>query len=100
MARQELRGKVAIVTGASSGVGWQAAVRLGEAGVKLCITARRVEALEKLRHALNEKGVECISVPGDVTVQADVEQVVRECVTHYGRVDILVNDAAVQSYGL
>ena len=99
MARQDLKGKVAIVTGASSGVGWQAAVRLGEAGVKLCITARRVEALEKLRHELNEKGVECISVPGDVTVQADVEQVVRECVTHYGRVDILVNDAAVQSYG-
>jgi short-subunit dehydrogenase len=99
MARQDLKGKVAIVTGASSGVGWQAAVRLGEAGVKLCITARRVEALEKLRHELESKGVECISVPGDVTVQADVEQVVRECLTHYGRVDILVNDAAVQSYG-
>lgn len=99
MARQKLRGKVAIVTGASSGVGWQAAVRLGEAGVKLCITARRAEALETLRHALSEKGVECLAVPGDVTVQADVEQVVRECLAHYGRVDILVNDAAVQSYG-
>jgi short-subunit dehydrogenase len=99
MARQDVRGKVAIVTGASSGVGWQAAVRLGEAGVKLCLTARRVEALEKLRHQLEAQGVECISVPGDVTVQADVDQVVRECLTHFGRVDILVNDAAVQSYG-
>ncbi len=100
MASQDLRGKVAIVTGASSGVGWQTAVRLGEAGVKLCVTARRVEALEKLRHQMQERGVECISVPGDVTVQGDVEQVVRECLTHYGRVDILVNDAGVQSYGL
>ncbi|QRN97862.1 SDR family NAD(P)-dependent oxidoreductase [Archangium violaceum] len=100
MARQDLRGKVAIVTGASSGVGWQAAVRLGEAGVKLCVTARRVEALEKLRHLMQDKGVECISVPGDVTVQGDVDQVVRECLAHYGRVDILVNDAGVQSYGL
>jgi short-subunit dehydrogenase len=100
MARQQdVRGKVAIVTGASSGVGWQTAVRLGEAGVKLCITARRVEALERLRHQLEARGVECLVVPGDVTVQADVEQVVRECVTHFGRVDILVNDAAVQSYG-
>ncbi len=88
MARQDLKGKVAIVTGASSGVGWQTAVRLGEEGVKLCVTARRVEALEKLRHQLEERGVECIAVPGDVTVQADVEQVVRECLAHYGRVDI------------
>ena len=100
MASQDLKGKVAIVTGASSGVGWQTAVRLGEAGVRLCVTARRVEALEKLRHQLEERGVECISVPGDVTVQEDVEQVVRECLTHYGRVDLLVNDAGVQSYGL
>ncbi|PTL79642.1 SDR family oxidoreductase [Vitiosangium sp. GDMCC 1.1324] len=100
MARQDLRGKVAIVTGASSGVGWQAAVRLGEAGVKLCITARRAEALEQLRHELQARGVECIAVPGDVTVQGDVDQVVRECLTHYGRVDLLVNDAGVQSYGL
>lgn len=99
MARQDVRGKVAIVTGASSGVGWQTAVRLGEAGVKLCLTARRVEALEKLRHQLEARGVECFVVPGDVSVQADVEQVVRECLTHFGRVDILVNDAAVQSYG-
>jgi short-subunit dehydrogenase len=99
MVRQDLRGKVAIVTGASSGVGWLTAVRLGEAGVKLCVTARRVDALEKLRHQLQARGVECIAVPGDVTVQADVDQVVRECLAHYGRVDILVNDAAVQSYG-
>jgi short-subunit dehydrogenase len=100
MAHQrDVRGKVAIVTGASSGVGWQTAVRLGEAGVKLCVTARRVEALERLRHQLETRGVECLVVPGDVTVQANVEQVVRECVTHFGRVDILVNDAAVQSYG-
>jgi short-subunit dehydrogenase len=100
MASQDLKGMVAIVTGASSGVGWQTAVRLGEEGVKLCVTARRVEALEKLRHQLEERGVECIAVPGDVTVQADVEQVVRECLAHYGRVDILVNDAGVQSFGL
>ncbi|WNG42599.1 SDR family NAD(P)-dependent oxidoreductase [Archangium violaceum] len=100
MARQDLMGKVAIVTGASSGVGWQSAVRLGEAGVKLCVTARRVEALEKLRLQLLERGIECIAVPGDVTIQGDVDQVVRECLAHYGRVDILVNDAGVQSYGL
>lgn len=97
MARS-LRGKVAIVTGASSGVGWECATYLGRAGVKLCVTARRREALEKLRDELKEKGVEVLVVPGDVSVQADVENVVARCIEHYGRVDILVNDAGVQVY--
>ncbi|HEX8536997.1 MAG TPA: SDR family NAD(P)-dependent oxidoreductase [Cystobacter sp.] len=100
MGRQELKGQVAIVTGASSGVGWQAAVRLGEAGVRLCVTARSEEALARLCQDIQAKGGECFAVPGDVTVQSDVEHVVRECVARYGRVDLLVNDAGVQSYGL
>lgn len=99
MAREDLKGKVAIVTGASSGVGWQSAVRLAEQGVRLCITARRGEALERLRDEVQRTGGECLVVPGDVTVQEDVERVVRECMARYGRVDILVNVAAVQSYG-
>jgi short-subunit dehydrogenase len=100
MGRQDLRGQVAIVTGASSGVGWQAAVRLGEAGARLCVTARSAEALERLCQEIQAKGGECFAVPGDVTVQSDVEHVVRECLARYGRVDLLVNDAGVQSYGL
>lgn len=99
MARENLRGKVAIVTGASSGVGWQSAVRLAEQGVRLCVTARRGAALEQLRDFVQRQGGECLVVPGDVTVQEDVDRVVRECLARYGRVDVLVNVAAVQSYG-
>ncbi|CAM3262770.1 SDR family NAD(P)-dependent oxidoreductase [Corallococcus sp. ZKHCc1 1396] len=100
MARHEdLRGQVAIVTGASSGVGWQSAVRLAEAGVRLCVTARRRFALEQLRAEVLRRGGECLVCEGDVTAQEDVERVVRECVARYGRVDLLVNAAAVQSYG-
>ena len=90
---------MAIVTGASSGVGWQSALRLAEAGVKLCVTARRQSALEQLRVEVLQRGGECLVSDGDVTVAEDVERVVRECVAHYGRVDLLVNAAAVQSYG-
>jgi len=93
-----LRGKVAIVTGASSGVGWQSAIRLAEAGVKLCVTARRESALRLLCVEITARGGECIAVPGDVTVDEDVIAVVDRCVGHYGRVDLLVNDAAVQAY--
>ncbi|RYZ41425.1 MAG: SDR family NAD(P)-dependent oxidoreductase [Myxococcaceae bacterium] len=96
---EDLRGQVAIVTGASSGVGWQSALRLAEAGVRLCITARRQFALEQLRAEVLQRGGECLVCEGDVTVPADVERVVRECVAHYGGVDLLVNAAAVQSYG-
>jgi short-subunit dehydrogenase len=98
MAREDLRGKVAVVTGASSGVGWQSAMRLAEQGVRLCVTARRREALETLSSEIQRQGGECLVVPGDVTVQEDVERVVATCVEHYGRVDLLVNVAAVQSY--
>lgn len=97
--REELKGKVAIVTGASSGVGWQSAVRLAEEGVRLCVTARRQEALESLREQVERAGGECLVVPGDVTVAWDVDRVVRECLERYGRIDILVNVAAVQTYG-
>jgi short-subunit dehydrogenase len=99
MARENLQGKVALVTGASSGVGWQSALRLAQQGVRLCVTARRVEALEKLQAQVLRAGGECLVAPGDVTVQADVERVVHACLEHYGRLDILVNVAAVQSYG-
>ncbi|MBM7112653.1 SDR family NAD(P)-dependent oxidoreductase [Archangium primigenium] len=99
MKRQDLKGQVAIVTGASSGVGWQTARRLAEAGMKLCVTARTVEALEWLANEIRQRGGECLVVPGDVTVQEDVERVVAECVARFGRVDMLVNNAGVQSYG-
>ena len=79
-------------------MGWQSAIRLAEAGVRLCVTARREEALNKLRAELISRGSECLVVPGDVSNPDDVERVVSECIRLYGRVDILVNDAAVQIY--
>jgi NAD(P)-dependent dehydrogenase (short-subunit alcohol dehydrogenase family) len=96
--KRDLRGAVAIVTGASSGIGWQSAVRLAEAGVKLCVTARRAEALDELCRKVEASGGSCIAVPGDVSVDADVARVVERCLEHYGRIDLLVNDAAVQVY--
>jgi short-subunit dehydrogenase len=98
MARREIKGAVVLVTGASSGVGWATAVALGLAGAKVCVTARRQHALEQLCAGLRARGVECLAVPGDVAVQADVERVVAACVERFGRIDVLVNNAAVQVY--
>ncbi len=97
--RQELKGKIAIITGASSGVGWQSAVRLAEEGVRLLVVARRGEALELLCRELRAKGHEAYAFVCDVTEQEQVEAAVTECLNRYGKIDILVNNAAVQAYG-
>ncbi|MFN7130893.1 MAG: SDR family NAD(P)-dependent oxidoreductase [Myxococcales bacterium] len=94
----KLKGKVAIVTGASSGLGWQSAVRLAEQGVKLCVTARREDALRQLARDIEARGGECLVVAGDVSDDEQVREVVRRCLAHYGRIDVLVNNAAVQMY--
>jgi short-subunit dehydrogenase len=96
--RRNLSRQVALITGASSGVGWQTAIRLGNEGMRLCVSARRATALEELRAHLAGQGVECHVVPGDAAVAEDIERVVAECARHYGKIDVLVNNAAVQIY--
>lgn len=94
----ELRGKVALVTGASSGIGWEAALSLARAGMRLAVTARREAALENLAREIRALGGACFVAPGDMTREEDVEQIVAACIAHFGRIDVLVNNAAVQAY--
>ncbi|HVY60762.1 MAG TPA: SDR family NAD(P)-dependent oxidoreductase, partial [Planctomycetota bacterium] len=98
MKMRDLRGKVAIVTGASAGAGWQTAVRLAEAGARVCATARRREALERLRGEIERRGGECLVAPADVTKTDEVERVAGACIERFGRIDVLVNVAGVQIY--
>lgn len=98
MAKRNLHGAVALVTGASSGVGWQAALRLGQQGMRLCVTARRREPLEALCRELRAQGTECLAIAGDVAVADDVDRIVGGCIRHFGGVDLLVNNAGVQVY--
>jgi len=98
MSKRDLRGRVALITGASSGVGWQTALRMAEAGMRLCVTARRQEVLERLRAELIQRGSDCLVSPGDVAMEEDALRVVADCLRVYGRIDVLVNAAAVQIY--
>lgn len=98
MRKRMIEGQVALVTGASSGVGWQTAVKLGEEGMRLCLSARREEPLEQLRDELRARGVDVIISPGDVTSDEDVERVVADCIRHHGRLDVLVNVPSVQLF--
>src|SRR4051794_41608645 len=90
-----LDGKVAIVTGASSGLGVAFAIGLAEAGADVAICARRVEKLEETRAKVEATGRRCIAVQADVAKPEDCQRVVDETVEQLGRVDVLVNNAGI-----
>ena len=90
-----IKGKVAIVTGASSGLGRQFALALAREGANVAILARRVEKLEEVKSEVEALGVECISVKCDVVDNESIKNAVATVVERFGRIDILVNNAGV-----
>ncbi|BDG58992.1 gluconate 5-dehydrogenase [Caldinitratiruptor microaerophilus] len=89
----KLTGKVALVTGASRGLGLEIAEGLGEAGARVVITARRRPALDEAYEALRARGIDCRAFQGSVASPDDVAALVRQVLEWYGRIDILVNNA-------
>lgn len=90
-----LDGKVAIVTGASSGLGVAFARALAEAGADVALGARRVERLEEVRATIEGLGRRAIAVRTDVAEPEDCQALVQAAVDQLGRVDVLVNNAGV-----
>lgn len=95
MADFNLKGKIAIITGASSGLGVQFAEALAKEGVKIALVARRVEKLKQVQEQISALGVECRYYPTDVASEEQVKNMVENVVKDFGRIDILVNNAGV-----
>src|ERR1700758_1509333 len=91
--RFRLDGKVAIVTGASSGLGVAFAEALAEAGADLVLAARRADRLERTRALVEERGRRALTVTADVARPEDAQTVVDAAMTEFGHVDVLVNNA-------
>lgn len=92
----DLKGKVAIITGASGGIGKIMVERLAKENLKLVLAARRLEVLEQIKSSLlNKDNILCVKC--DVTKQSDLENLVNKTIKKFGRVDILVNGAGVSS---
>ncbi|MDR2363009.1 MAG: SDR family oxidoreductase [Spirochaetaceae bacterium] len=89
----DLKGKVALVTGASSGLGVEFAKALAGQGADLAILARRQEKLEEVKKIIEALGVRCFAFKCDVLKNDEIKTAVAKIKEHYGRIDILVNNA-------
>jgi len=95
----DLTGKVAVVTGASAGLGADAALAYAEAGADVALLARRVEKLEAVRAEIEKTGRRVIAVPCDVTSEESVKEAIGKVAETFGRIDILLNNAGVAVRG-
>ena len=91
--RFKLKGKVAIVTGASAGIGRGSALGLAEAGASVVIAARTQAKLEDAAGEIRKAGGKALAVVTDVNDGAQLERLVNATIAEYGRIDILVNNA-------
>lgn len=94
-----LKGKVAVVTGGSDGIGRATALKLAEEGAHVAICARRKEPLDSVAAEIQKFGVQGLAVAADMSKPADIERFMKAVVDRFGRVDILVNNAGTSKRG-
>jgi 3-oxoacyl-[acyl-carrier protein] reductase len=90
-----LKGKVAIVTGSSSGIGKAIALRFGQEGAKVVVAARRLQLCEQTVSQIREQGGEALAIQTDIADERQVERLMADTVERYGRIDILINNAGI-----
>jgi hypothetical protein len=88
-----LRGKVVVITGASSGIGRAAALRFARHGCRIALAARRAESLQEVAECCGSLGASTRVVPTDMTRRADIERLVEATLARWGHIDIWVNNA-------
>ncbi len=95
-----LKGKVAIVTGSSSGIGKAIALTFAAEGARVVVAARRLALCEQVVAQITEHGGEALAIRTDVMEELQVEHLIAETVRQLGRLDILVNNAGIGGGGL
>lgn len=100
MSKFRVNGKLAMVTGASRGIGLGAARALGESGARIILVARSGEALKRAEDQLKSEGIDAVSSTVDLGNTGEIAGWFEACVTQFGQPDILVNSAGVQRRGV
>jgi NADP-dependent 3-hydroxy acid dehydrogenase YdfG len=96
---KQLTGTVAIITGASSGIGRATARALADRGASVACVARRRDRLDALATEVGNAGGTALAIPADVADRAQAEAAVAQAVAHFGRLDVLVNNAGLMLLG-
>jgi 3-oxoacyl-[acyl-carrier protein] reductase len=94
-----LKGKIAVITGGSDGIGLATALRLAREGADVAVCARRKEPLDQAAARLREAGAQVLAVPADMSKKADIDRFVKAVIDRFGRIDILVNNAGTSARG-
>jgi NADP-dependent 3-hydroxy acid dehydrogenase YdfG len=95
MSANNIKGKVVVITGASSGLGEETARHLAEKGAKVALGARRTDRIESLADEIKENGGDAIAVSTDVTQRDQVKKLVDSAVDAFGQVDVILNNAGL-----
>ena len=90
-----LEGKVAIITGASRGIGRALALRFAEEGAKLLLTTTNPERAAGVVNEIKAKGAEAVAMRADISVENDTKKIAEKVMQQYGKVDILINNAGI-----
>ena len=94
----DLTGRVAVITGSSRGIGRSSAELLARLGAKVVISSRKVDACEEVAHGIRKAGGDAHVIPCNISRREEVEALINGATAHYGRIDILVCNAAVNPY--
>ena len=95
----DISGKVVLITGASMGIGRAAALRFAQAGARLALTARSVALLQEVAAEIRAAGGEVFTLSADLYAPDEARRVVTETLHHFGRLDILINNAGQAAAG-
>ena len=95
-----MKNKVIIITGASSGIGKALAFALAKKGNKLVLAGRNKEKLNAVLQKMNEVNISAISIVTDVCKKEDCKNLIHKCITEFGRIDVLINNAGISMRAL
>ncbi|MCS7017947.1 MAG: SDR family oxidoreductase [Cytophagales bacterium] len=95
-----MKGKVVVITGGSSGIGKALAEVFGRNGSQVVITGRDIDALHRAAQHLSNLGITVLPIQADVTIPADNERMAQTTIEHFGKIDILINNAGISMRAL
>ena len=99
MNEKQFAGKVALVTGATSGIGQACAIAFAEAGAKVACVGRKTEALKDVENRVRQAGSEALTIEADLSREHEAERAVQQAVATFGGIDVLINAAGHISTG-